>query len=99
MKNYDLIKAVSVATDAPAFWVKKVVRKFLDVLRFEMQRGGSVTLYGVGTFRVKRRGPARAVSVQTGRPYSRPPSYKISFKPSPAFKRAAIVAERGSARP
>jgi len=56
-----------------------------SALRVALSEGRKVTIYGLGTFKTRRRGARMVRSVHRGIPIKTKPGLKVLFKPSRLF--------------
>ena len=87
IKKEQFLLKISEKSHVRADVCQKVSRALVKSLRESLQNGQTVTLSGLGTFRIKARKAKPARNLQTGEAVYLPAGKKISFKPSLSFKR------------
>ncbi len=87
MKKKDLVLNVSERARVSHSVANRVIKSLVKGIAGAMSEGETITLSGLGTFRIKARKAKPARNLQTGQAVYLPAGKKISFKPSLAFKR------------
>jgi len=82
MKMAEMIREVSVRTNASQKTVREVVSAWLDVLREGLRKDGRVAVRGLGTFSVQQRKARRGRNPRTGEIIDIPPRKTVKFKPA-----------------
>lgn len=81
MQNKDFLTAqVCKDTDLPRVEVKKVIDSLFENLAFTLAEGNSVSVRGVGTFRVVTRKAKKARNLHTGEEMMMPEKRVVKFK-------------------
>lgn len=86
MKKNDVVVRVARQSGVGRRDVARVVKSLVLVLREALKNGDRVSLWGLGTFKIKARKGRMGRNPQTGEAMAIPAGRKISFKPSQSFK-------------
>jgi DNA-binding protein HU-beta len=87
MNKADLIAAIKKKTDAPSKKiVEDVINGFIDVVKTELKKKGSVQLVGFGTFKVVERKAREGRNPKTGAKIKIPATKVPKFVPGKDLK-------------
>ena len=87
MNKADLIAAIKKKTDAPSKKiVEDVINGFIDVVKAELKKKGSVQLVGFGTFKVVERKAREGRNPKTGEKIKIPATKVPKFVPGKDLK-------------
>ena len=93
MNKSDLVELVAADLGGPRSHAERAVRAVLDAVIEGVERDGSVTLAGFGTFERKRREARPGRNPRTGETLLIPASTNIAFRPAAALKRVESAVE------
>jgi len=82
MKMAEIIREVSLRTNASQKTVKEVISAWLEVVRESLRKDGKVMIRGLGTFSVQQRKGRRGRNPRTGEIIDIPPRKTVKFKPA-----------------
>ncbi len=86
MKNKELIAGISAQSGLNAEEVSEMLAAFSSVLSARLVDNDSVSLHGLGTFEVKKKGERVSVNPVSGKRYLVPPKLTPVFKPGTTLK-------------
>lgn len=89
MNKSDLIELVTAELGSPRSHAEKAVKSVLDGILEGVERDGSVTIAGFGTFERKHRAERAGRNPRTGESLIIPASSTVGFRPAAALKRVA----------
>ncbi|MAB72566.1 MAG: DNA-binding protein [Planctomycetaceae bacterium] len=93
MNKGDLVELVAADLGGPRSHAEKAVRAVLDAVLEGVERDGSVTLAGFGTFERKHREARPGRNPRTGEALVIPASSTVAFRPAAALKRIDAPSE------
>lgn len=88
MTKDDFVKAIMEASkkDVTKAQVESMLTAMGDVVKKNvLDKGESISIYGLGTFKQKQSAEKLARNPQTGAPVTVPARTKVGFKPTPAL--------------
>ncbi len=88
MTKKELILKVSQQAKINNIQAKKVVNSVLKTIKESLKQGESITLAGLGTFKVKATNPRQGRNPKTGETIEIPASKRVLFKISSGLKKA-----------
>lgn len=88
MTKVELIESIHLATGVAKKDVNAVLDQLAVEIKGELQRGGDVTLVGVGKFEIIKRAERTGRNPQTGDPITIPAAIAPKFKAAKALKEA-----------
>ena len=89
MNKSDLVELVAADLGGPRSHAERAVRAVLDAVIEGVERDGSVTLAGFGTFERKERAARVGRNPRTGEAIDIPATSTVGFRPAAALKRVA----------
>lgn len=89
MNKRDLVECVSAEIGGPRQNAEKAVKAVIDSILDGLDRDGSVTIAGFGTFERKERAARVGRNPRTGESIEIPATSTVGFRPAAALKRAA----------
>ena len=92
MNKRDLVECVAVEIGGSRQGAEKAVKAVLDSILDGLDRDGSVTIAGFGTFERKERAARVGRNPRTGESIDIPATSTVGFRPAAALKRAAVPA-------
>ena len=92
MNKRDLVECVAADLGGPRQGAEKAVKAVLDAIVDGLDRDGSVTIIGFGTFERKERAARTGRNPRTGESIQIPASSTVGFRPAAALKRVAVEA-------
>ncbi len=90
MNKRDLVECVSAEIGGPRQGAEKAVKAVIDSILDGLDRDGSVTIAGFGTFERKERAARVGRNPRTGESIDIPATSTVGFRPAAALKRAAM---------
>ena len=92
MNKRDLVECVAAEIGGSRQNAEKAVKAVLDSILDGLDRDGSVTIAGFGTFERKERAARVGRNPRTGESIDIPATSTVGFRPAAALKRAAVPA-------
>lgn len=86
MNRTELISAMAQKAELTKVDAEKAIKAFIDVVTYEMKKGGKVQLVGFGTFEVSERAARTGRNPQTGETIEIKASKAPKFKAGKALK-------------
>jgi DNA-binding protein HU-beta len=80
MNKTELIAVVAEKAGLSKMDAKKTIDAFVEVISFELEKGGKVALLGFGTFSVSQKAARNGVNPKTKEPISIPSRKAVKFK-------------------
>ena len=87
MNKRDLVECVAAEIGGSRQGAEKAVKAVLESILDGLDRDGSVTIAGFGTFERKERAARVGRNPQTGEPIDIPATSTVGFRPAAALKR------------
>ena len=87
MNKRDLVECVAAEIGGPRQGAEKAVKAVLESILDGLDRDGSVTIAGFGTFERKERAARVGRNPQTGESIDIPATSTVGFRPAAALKR------------
>jgi nucleoid DNA-binding protein len=88
MKKADIIKHVCEKSGIRSKDAALAIKALIKVIQNGLSDGESITLSGLGTFKMKNRKARNGRNIKTGEIIRVPAGYKVSFKPTIKFRKA-----------
>ncbi len=92
MNKRDLVECVAAELGGSRNAAEKAVKAVLDSILDGVERDGSVSIAGFGTFERKERAARTGRNPRTGESLEIPASTTVGFRPAAALKRTAVEA-------
>jgi nucleoid DNA-binding protein len=87
MKKNEIIKHVSNMSGLNKNNTKKVIKSLIKVIQFSLKHEKTISLSGLGSFKVKSCKAKKGRIIKTGEKIIIPAGKKISFKPTKTLKK------------
>ena len=87
MKKTEWLKTVSKEAGVKIDVTNRVIKALVKTIRETLKSGETLSISGLGSFRVKPRKPCFGRNLKTGEKISIPGGKKISFKPTLLFRK------------
>ena len=87
MKKPDIVKQVSDISGLTQADVKSAIKAFVKVIQDNLKKGETISLSGLGSFRVKARKARQGRNPKTGDVIPVPAGQKVSFKPTTTLRK------------
>lgn len=87
MKKPDIIKLVSDVSGKKLGDTNVIIKSLVKVIQRSVKRGETISLWGLGSFKLKVCKPRNGRNLKTGEKIYVPASNKVSFKPTVSFKK------------